>query len=154
MRIPFRKYDIIVEILCIICLLGTFVYLAIAWGNIPKEVPGHYNAMGEVDRVTGKNSLLVLPFINAVMYLGMSVIELFPQLWNTGVTVTEENKYRVYRNIKDMMKTTKLIMVLVFTYLTINSALAIPLPAWFTPVSLFLIMGSLVFFIVRLVKNK
>ena len=30
------------------------------------------------------------------MYIFLTVIENFPQIWNTGVTVTEENKDRVY----------------------------------------------------------
>ena len=64
MRIPRSRYDIVAKTLCIICLLGTFLYLTVNWGNIPDEIPGHYNAMGQVDRVTKKSSIFAVPIIN------------------------------------------------------------------------------------------
>ena len=57
----------------------------------------------------------------------MSVIERFPGLWNTGVAVTKENKHRIYRILKDMLKTVKLLVVIVFTYLLMSSTIASPL---------------------------
>ena len=148
------KYDIIVEASCILSLAGVLLYLAITWSSIPQEVPGHYNAMGQIDRITGKASLIAIPIITWVMYMGITAVERFPQIWNTGVAVTEENKDRVYRVLKDILKTSKLIVVLAFSYLTINTANAIPLSPWFTPVFLILIFGSLIIFAIKLVKNK
>ncbi|NLC44647.1 MAG: DUF1648 domain-containing protein [Clostridiales bacterium] len=154
MRIPKRRYDIVVEILCILCLLGTFLYLIITWNNIPDEIPGHYNAVGQVDRLTKKSSIFAVPIVNLIMYIGMSAVERFPQVWNTGVRITEENRSRVYRIIKDMVKTIKLLVVIVFSYLTINSAIATQLSPWFSPVFLILMFGSLIYFIVKLIINK
>ncbi len=153
-KITRSRYDIVVEILCILCLLGTVLYLIINWGSIPNEIPGHYNAMGQVDRVTKKSSIFAVPIINLIMYLGMSAVERFPQVWNTGVRITEENKYRVYRIIKDMVKTIKLLMLIVFSYLTINSATATELSPWLLPVFLILMFGSMIYYIVKLVRNK
>lgn len=110
--------------------------------------------MGQIDRITGKGSLIAIYIITWIMYIGISTVERFPQIWNTGVAVTEGNKGRVYRVLKDMLKTSKLIVVLVFSYLTINTANAIPLSPWFIPVFLILIFGSLIIFAIKLVKNK
>lgn len=142
------------EVSCILCLIGVLLYLVIAWAVIPQEIPGHYNAMGQIDRITGKGSLIAIYIITWIMYIGISTVERFPQIWNTGVAVTEGNKGRVYRVLKDMLKTSKLIVVLVFSYLTINTANAIPLSPWFIPVFLILIFGSLIIFAIKLVKNK
>ncbi|WP_283606867.1 hypothetical protein [Faecalispora anaeroviscerum] len=79
------------------------------------------------------------------MYIGITVLERFPQVWNTGVTITEENKTRIYRILKDMIGTTKLIMVIVFDYLGLNSASSEHLPIWFLPGFLILLFGSLLF---------
>lgn len=154
MKISRSRYDILTEILCIFCLLGTFLYLIIMWGSIPDEIAGHYNAMGQVDRITKKSSIIAMPIINLIMYLGMTFIGMFPQIWNTGVAITDENKHRVYRIIKDLLNTTKLLTVVVFSYLTINSATAKSLSPWFLPVFLILMFGSLIYFIVKLVRNK
>ncbi|MFA9379317.1 MAG: DUF1648 domain-containing protein [Lachnotalea sp.] len=154
MKVKKNKYDIFVEMVCLTLLIGVLVYLFLNWSSIPNQIPGHYNAMGKIDRMGSKGELLTLPIIGWVMYLSLTVIENFPGIWNTGVTVTEENKERVYRILKNMLNTVKLIMVAVFVYLTINSVQAISLTVWFLPVFLILVFGSILFFIIKLVREK
>jgi hypothetical protein len=38
-------------------------------------------------------------------------------VWNTGVTITEDNKTRIYRILKNMIGTTKFLVVGVFVFL-------------------------------------
>ena len=145
-------YDLFANTLCLVLLIGILIYLIINWNSIPDKLPGHYNAVGEIDRMGNKGELLVLPIINWLMYLGMTAVERFPSVWNTGVRVTEENRERVYRTIKNMLSTMKLIIVAVFSYLTINSARALPLSPGFLPAFLILIFGSIILYIIRLVR--
>ena len=152
MKINKNRYDIFVEIICLTLLIGTLIYLFINWNSIPDEIPGHYNAMGEIDRMGRKGELFVVPIVNWLMYLGITLIEKFPEVWNTGVKVTKKNKERVYRTLKNMLSTMKLIIVAVFTYITINSAQSLSLPVWFLPVFLVLLFGSIIFFTIKLVR--
>ena len=152
MKLKRNRYDLFTNILCLILLIGILIYLFIHWNSIPDKIPGHYNAMGEIDRMGSKGEILILPIISWIMYLGMTVLEKFPQVWNTGVKVTEENKERVYRTLKNMISTMKVIVIAVFSYLTINSAQALSLSVWFLPVFLILIFGSIIFFIIRLIR--
>ncbi len=156
MKMPIKrsKYDIAVNLLCLLLLFGIVVYLVVNWNHIPNVIPGHYNAAGEVDRWGNKGELMILPLIGWMMYIGITVLERFPQVWNTGVAITEENKTKVYRILKDMIGTTKLIVVIVFDYLALNSASSDSLPVWFLPVFLILLFSSLLFFIVKLVRAK
>lgn len=133
MKIRKSRYDVFIEVACLLCLTGTLAYLFVTWGQIPDEIPGHYNALGEVDRITSKGSLIALPIISWIFYIGLTVIGRFPQVWNTGVRITEENRDRVYRVLKNMLGTLKLLLVIVFSYLTINSSLVKPLPVIFLP---------------------
>lgn len=154
MRIKRNKYDIIVELICLIALIGTSVYLGINWNRIPEEVPMHYNVMGDINRWGQKGELLFLFFLTWIMYIGLTVIEHFPGIWNTGVTVTKENKERVYRILKSMLGTIKLLTVIIFVFLMINAIMTKELPAWFTPVSLVLVFGSIIFSVIKVVKAK
>jgi len=154
MKVRKNKYDIFVEVVCLTLLIGVLVYLFLNWSSIPDKIPGHYNAMGKIDRMGSKGELVILPIIGWLMYLVMTVIGNIPQIWNTGVTVTEENKERVFPIIKNMINTFKLIMVAVFVYLTINSSKAIPLTEWFLPMFLILLFGSMIFFFIKLVRVK
>ena len=152
MKLKKNWYDIFVEIICLTLLIGTLIYLFINWNSIPDEIPGHYNAMGEIDRMGRKGELFVVPIIGWLMYLGITLLEKFPEVWNTGVKVTKKNKERVYRTLKNMLSTMKFIIVAVFTYITINSAQSLSLPVWFTPVFLILLFGSITFFTIKLVR--
>lgn len=138
-----NKYNVLADVICVILLIGIIIYLLIAWGRLPDKIPGHYIAAGEIDRMGSKFELLISPIVGWLMFLGISAIERFPQVWNTGFTVTEENKERVYRVIRNMMSTLKIIMVVLFVSLTLNSSLSTPLPIWFTPGSIILVFGTL-----------
>jgi hypothetical protein len=84
----------------------------------------------------------------------MTAVEQFPEFWNTGVRVTEENRKCIYCVLKDMLNTQKLLMVIVFVSITIISSKAMSLPAWFLPAFLILMFGSIIFFIIKLVHEK
>ncbi len=154
MLIKRSKYDMVVNMISLLLLIGVVVYLAVTWNGIPDKIPGHYNGMGEVDRWGSKGELLILPIIGWVMYIGITILEHFPQIWNTGVTVTEENKARIYPILKNMIGTTKLLVVGVFVFLAVNTALANSLPIWFLPVSLILMFGSIILFVLKLIREK
>ncbi|WP_326839090.1 DUF1648 domain-containing protein [Clostridium aromativorans] len=112
------------------------------------------NAAGKVDKITDKNSLIVLLAVGWIIFIGLSVVEKFLQIWNTGVQVTEQNKEKVYRILKTMIGTIKLLMVSVFSYLTLHSTTGEKLSSLFLPVVLILIFGSIMFFIFQLAKDK
>jgi uncharacterized membrane protein len=154
LKINKSKFDVIINILCLLCLVGTAVYLIIAWDKIPTSIPGHYNAAGEVDKMTNKSSSIILLIVGFIMFIGISIIEKFPQIWNTGVQVTEENRDKIYRILKSMSETMKLLVTLVFSYLSLQSTTGENLPPLFLPIYLSLMFGSITFFIIRLVKVK
>lgn len=152
--IPTTHYHKIANTVMVFCLAGTFLCLFFFWPEIPQLIPAHYNFAGVIDRWDDKRSLWLLPVIALIMYAGMTILEHFPQAWNTGITVTEENRAAVYRTLKDLLITTKLMVVLIFTSLTANAAMAKPLPSWWTPIVLVLVFGTTLFYIVRLYKKK
>ena len=152
MVIKRNRYDIIVNIVCMGLLVGILIYLGLSWNSLPEKIPGHYNAAGVIDRWGNKGELLITPIVAWIMYIGLTALEKYPQIWNTGVQVTDQNKERVYRILKNLIGTEKLLMVAVFIFITINSSLSKPLPIWFLPIFLLLVFGSIILFIIKLVK--
>ena len=94
-KIKRNALDIIETIVSLLCLIGVVVYLMVMWSRIPNQIPAHFNAAGEVNRWGSKSELIVLPIISWVLYGFITLVERYPQIWNTGVTVTEENCARV-----------------------------------------------------------
>ena len=147
-------YSFSVNIICLILLVGNLVYLIIVWGSIPEQIPAHFDGAGNITRYGGKGELLIMPIINWAMFVGISLIERFPKIWNTGVRVTEENRWRIYRIIKNLIVTEKLAMVAPFVFISICQSRGLSLPGWFLPVFLFLCFAPIVFFIVKLIKAQ
>lgn len=154
MKIKNNKIDIIIEILCLTILIGTVGYLLVNWGTIPDKIPTHYDGMGNIDGWGEKSELIFTLAITWILYIAITVIEQFPQVWNTGIKVTEENRERVYRTLKYMVHTLKLILVIDLTYLTIIPIFAVELPGWYTMATLVVVFGDIIFWLVRLFKVK
>mgnify|MGYP001216207310 FL=1 len=154
MKLKKTAWDWISETLSLALVFGTILYLIVMWKSIPDTIPAHYNAAGEVNRWGGKSELLMLPIIGGILYFLITLIQQYPQAWNTGVTVTEENRERVYRILRNLIGTTKLMMLLVFSSLTVLLSLGLALPIWYLGVFLALLFGSITFFIIQLSKER
>lgn len=63
------------EIPFIAIALLPFVYLAYIWNELPKEIPMHWNASGEIDRWGDKSELFMMIFmLTGITYLIFLVI--------------------------------------------------------------------------------
>ena len=154
MKIKRKKFDIILNILCWIILASTMLFLIITWSKIPDTIPMHYDSAGNIDRLGSKLEILVLPIIILIVYTFITIIEKFPEAWNTGVKVTEENKERVYSTLLHLISTIKFIMVGMVAYLTVHTALSLELSAWVTPIFILAIFGNFVYWIWKLFRVK
>lgn len=142
------------ETLSLVLVIGTVVYLIVMWRSIPDTIPAHYNAAGEVNRWGDKSELIFLPIIGGMLYFLITLVQQYPQAWNTGVAVTEQNRERVYRILGNLIGTTKLMMLLVFSSLTVLSSLGLALPIWYMAVFLVLLFGAISFFLVQLSRER
>ena len=146
------KFGMAMQILSVLCLTGSTLLLVVRWNQIPAVIPGHYNFAGEADSMTGKGSLILMPVLNWLMYLGISILEHFPQVWNTGVKITAQNRERVYRILYHMIACLKLSVVLIFSFMTIWHENY--MPSWFLAAAMLLTFGPLVFFMIQLWRAR
>lgn len=154
MKVKKTKLDKIFNLLSLLLLIGTTLFFVLHWSNFPDKVPMHYDAAGHIDRWGNKQELLILPLISWIMYLFMTIIEQLPQLWNTGVRITDENKERVYRTLLHLMTSIKFIIISLVSYMSLQSALSHSLPVNFTIVTLLLVFGDILFWSFRLLRIR
>ena len=154
MNIKNTLADTVMEYICRILLIGTLIYLIVRWNAIPDQIPTHYNAAGEIDSWGGKGMVWLLVVISWGLYLGITFVGRFPELWNTGVKITKTNKEKVYRLIKYLIGTSKLILITVFTLLIVFSTLAKPLPLWFAGIYLTILIADMAFWLVRIFMER
>ena len=149
-KIERNALDILESIVSLLSIVGVVVYLILAWNTIPDKIPGHYNAAGEVNRWGSKSELIVLPIMSVLLYGLITLIERYPQIWNTGVRVTEENRAAVYRLLKSMISLVKMLVLLVLASLTVLSSLSLSLPIWYLPAFIVVLFGTIASFVFRL----
>jgi len=95
-----------------------------------------------------------LPATGWFLYALLSVVSRYPQIWNTGVKVTEANAERVRRVIQNLLCTMKMILASAFVYLTVSSANVLSLCVWFLPVFLILTFGTIGYCIWQLIRVR
>lgn len=147
-------FDLALNLLCLTLLIGVTLYILLGWNTFPERIPGHYNALGEVDRWGNRGELLFLPILSWILYGLITLVEQFPQAWNTGIAVTPENAESVYRILRTLIGLTKLTMLAAFTFLTVNTSLGDALPVWYLLVFLLVLFGVIGCSIFRLVRLK
>ncbi|WP_300382384.1 DUF1648 domain-containing protein [Clostridium sp.] len=146
MKTEYTKLQKLLELVGLILILLFIGFIAMSWGGLPDKIPGHYNAAGVVDRWGDKWEIIMLPIITIILYAGLSVISLFPQLWNVPQTKKESNKYLVYSTVKTMLILMKVELVANFFLINYFSVKGMNIPALYTPVFLIVIFVSLIYY--------
>ncbi len=151
-KITETKYHKIVKWLCIGIQAGSILYLLAVWNYLPDRVPMHYNSAGEADSYGERWTVWITPFFMLLMYQFISLVERHPNWWNTGVDITRKNSSRVYGTLKNMIVSLKLIVMLIFGYMSIETGFGDNLGRWFLPFSLILTFGAIIIFCILLVR--
>jgi len=154
MKVKYTKGQIALDILAFILLAGMYLFLIISWGDLPEQIPGHYNAVGVIDRWGDKTELIFLPGVSTFLFLLLSVVSFIPSAWNTPVKVTEVNQERIYNSVRYLLCFMKVEIMTLFLFILYNSAKAKPLPAAFLPVVMVVVFGTIIGFSVRMVKSS
>lgn len=153
LKLPKTPLEIIFDGVGLLMLVGSIVYLLAVWSSLPVEVPAHYNAVGEVDRWGSKWEIIFLPIISSVLWIGMTVLEKYPHVYNFP-RLTKENVRAQYLNGRKMINVLKNVIAILFAYISWNSIYvalgrADSLGAWFLPVFFIVIFVPMIYFYIR-----
>ena len=145
--------DKIIELFGWFSVLVIWVYTMVNFSKLPDTIPTHFNAMGEADDFGGKASILALPIIATIVFVGISILSRFPHIFNYPVNITKENAQRQYTIATRLMRYVNLIVVLIIGYITFTSIQSAKgqtggLGAWFLPVSLGVVFIPIIYYIV------
>lgn len=144
----------IANLISLIFVIGILIYILIVWKDIPDMIPGHYNMAGEIDKYSSKNSIWILVGVQILLFAMMSVIERFPNIWNTGVKITAENRERVYTTLRNMLSYLKMMIMGYFSYMTFQSIAGGNLHSMSVFVFLLLVFGGMAIFLIKIFKIR
>lgn len=113
-KIELAALDKTMEVCCLILLIAYWAFVLYAFNNMPEEIPTHFNASGEVDSTGGKDNVWLLPVITTIMYILLTLLNRVPHIFNYPVEINEENASFQYALAMRLVRTMKLIIVLIF----------------------------------------
>ena len=148
----FHKRHLLLELLTFVALLSFILFFTLQWQTISEPLPSHFGFSGQPNAWGDKSSLLVSLIIGMAIYILLSVIELFPRIWNFPVQLTEQNREKLVAIALDMFILLKLVIVLAFGMINYWTITAHALPVWFLPLFLFILFGGVAFFIWKMVR--
>jgi uncharacterized membrane protein len=113
-KIKMTVIDYTVEIFALLLVVATIVLYVIYWVKAPEVVPLHYNIYGQADRYASKSALLILPIMSILLYVGLTILNKYPQIFNFPNAVTSQNVAYLYTTATRMVRWLKLLICLLF----------------------------------------
>ncbi len=157
--IKYLPVDYIVESASAILTILLIILPIYFYNQLPDTIPTHFNALGEPDSYGSKNTIWILPVIGLILYVGLTILNKYPHVFNYPVEVTESNAGKLYQTATRVIRILKLIITSIFVYLcygTINSGIndANGLGTWFLPVFIVIIAVLLVSMLLAMYRNR
>ncbi len=159
LKIQLTPTDQVLELLGWGVLLALWIWTGMSYSSLPDTIPTHFNAAGEADGFGRKASIVSLPVVASLLYIGLTLLNRVPHSFNFPTPVTQDNALPQYTNATRMIRYLKLILVLVFagiSYQTIQQANGTGegLGLWFLPLTLVLIFMPLLYFVIKSFQTK
>lgn len=106
-------------------LAGSVLFLAVYWGRMPEQIPTHFDAAGQIDGWGDRATALLLPIVGVLLF-GMLHLASF-----LCASMKSSGGVRPMLAMAILCRVLALLTALVFAYITICSALVLPLGRWF-----------------------
>ena len=145
----------IVELIGWMALLMIWILTITSYSNLPDIIPTHYNRAGHVDGFGNKVNIMILPILATLFFIGLTILNRFPHIFNYPTKINKDNAIRQYTNMTRMNRYLKLVFVIIFgllDYKTIQSADG--LSVWFLPLTTGSIFILIAYFIIKSYNTK
>ncbi|MFP5437749.1 MAG: DUF1648 domain-containing protein [Bacteroidia bacterium] len=157
-KIPLTPTDKAIEITGVVSVIAFWGYLVVSYSSLPDVIPTHYGGSGKADGFGDKISILGLPIVATILYIGITILNRFPHVFNYPSEITPENAVSQYTIMTRMMRWLKLVVVIIFgsvAYQTVVTARSADpqLGSWFLPLTMVLLYGTIFYFITKSISK-
>ncbi|MBE3569561.1 MAG: DUF1648 domain-containing protein [Bacillales bacterium] len=154
LKLKKKPVENVLNIISLLVYIGSVIHLFMHWSSLPNRVPIHYNLVGEVDKWGSKEDIFFLPITGAILWIGLTILEKFPHIYNYTVTLTEENIEQQYKNGRTMINVVKNEIFIYMAYCNwkdVNVAYGhhVLLDNRDSLIFLIILFGSMAFFIIK-----
>lgn len=138
----------IAEILSAAAVLATSVTLSLRWKHLAEKIPSHYDKFGQPDAWCNKGMLLALVIVQLVLFVGITVLLLFPKVWNIPIAVSEAGKVQLLRKTRTLICTMKLLLSVGIGIIIFFTAIGKQLSGWLSLLMIIAVIGNMICYFV------
>ena len=154
LQLELTQTDKILEIISCVVLVMTWILVVVYYTKLPDIIPIHYNASGKVDGFGAKTNILTPPIIATIIYIGLTILNRFPYVFNYPKKITEENAVYQYTNATRMVRCLKFGIIVLFAMIVLETILiantrAVGFGIWFLPLTLVFVLIPLIYYLVK-----
>lgn len=158
-KLLLSPFDKTIEGLCIFLLAALWLSAIYFYWKMPQTIPIHFNAAGKPHSFGTKGSLLFLPFIGNLIYVGISALNKHPHVFNYLTPITTENAAEQYNIATRVLRFIKLVVLIIFISIVLYSYLSTigavgKEGRWFLPIILSFFLFPTVYMVVQLSRKK
>jgi uncharacterized membrane protein len=158
-RIKLTLTDWIFEVAGFLFFILLLILPVIYISELPARIPIEFNGSGEPDGYGNKTFIWIFPAVGGFLYVLLTVLSLFPNLYNFLVKITPENMVVQYKLASRFIRILKTVIVLLFLFvcyqtIRISKGETTGLGRTFLPVFLILIFGVVLIYITRSINNR
>ena len=158
-KLQLKQTDKIIEIVGWISVVGIWALPLINYFDLPEIIPIHFNGAGKADGFGNKTHIFILPIISTLLFIGLTILNKHPHIFNYPSQITKENAVDQYTNATRMMRVLKLVIVLLFGLIVFKTIQNVNghadwLGTWFLPFTIGLFIMLTLYFLMMSMKDK
>ena len=154
----YAKINKYLDIIGVVLVVALIVITCIYWIKAPDIVPIHFNFKGEIDSYGSKNTLFILLPIAIIIYIGLAILSKYPEVCNYRIEITPRNKEKQYSMASTFIRIMNVEILTLVLFIQISIAISMnngkSISIVFLPIALFILFGSVGFYIYKSVKFK
>ena len=158
-KLQLKQTDKILEIVGWISVFGIWALPLINYFDLPEIIPIHFDGAGKADGFGNKIHIFILPIISTLLFIGLTILNKHPHIFNYPSQITKENAVDQYTNATQMMRVLKLVIVLLFGLIVFKTIQNVNghadgLGTWFLPFTIGLFIMLTLYFLMMSMKDK
>jgi uncharacterized membrane protein len=153
------RTETVLDVISLFVIVSMIAYVAYEWHDMPERIPMHFNGKGEIDGWGNKMSLIALPLIGVIIYVGLTLLSKVPHVYNYPSQITHQNARGQYQNARLLINSLKTVIVILFGFIewsVIQNAKEgnAELNLWVLGFILLMLFSTIIFFIIRSIQLK
>lgn len=153
-KIKLNNVDWTFEIVGLTLLLTTWGWTLYNYNQLPDIIPTHYDFSGVADKFGDKWLILTLPLVATTLFVGLTILNKFPHIFNYPSVITVDNALKQYTLATKFIRHLKTSITAIFgiiSFQTIRHSLGLSdgLGIWFIPIMLGLVFIPIFYFLIK-----